>query len=178
MIGVDAPRLSPDRKQVAAVQRACHGRLAVSDISELPATACRGPLTALASVVTTTTAVSILIVEDDSLLRHAFRLLLEDAGYEVREAGSAREALAAVARQAPALILLDLGLPDRPGLEVARALTGDPDTRHIPVVALTGRVGPEERRACLEAGCKQYLAKPVEPRELIRRLPGLLGIAS
>ena len=124
--------------------------------------------------MTTTTAGSILLVEDDPLLRHAFRLLLEDAGYDVREAGSAREALAAVETRAPALILLDLGLPDRPGLDVVRQLTGHPDTQHIPVVALTGRVGAEEQRACMEAGCTQYIAKPIEPRELLRRLPGFL----
>jgi two-component system KDP operon response regulator KdpE len=124
--------------------------------------------------VTTPTAASILLVEDDPLLSHAFRLLLEDAGYEVREAGTAGQALEAVAQRAPNLILLDLGLPDRPGLDVVRELVADPETSHIPVVALTGRVGPEEQRACIEAGCTQYLAKPIEPRELLRRLPDFL----
>lgn len=123
--------------------------------------------------MTTTTSATILLVEDDTLLRHAFRLLLEDAGYEVLEAGTAAEALASVERQAPALILLDLGLPDRPGLEVVRELSGDPATRHIPIVALTGRVGPDEQQACIDAGCTEYLAKPIEPRELLRRLPAL-----
>lgn len=122
-----------------------------------------------------TTTASILLVEDDSLLRHAFRLLLEDAGYEVREAGTAAETLASVADRSPSLILLDLGLPDRPGLDVVRELMSDPGHRHIPIVALTGRVGPEERRACIEAGCTQYIPKPIEPRELLRRLPELLG---
>ena len=102
-------------------------------------------------------------------------MLLEDAGYEVTEAGSAAEALAAVAERPPALILLDLGLPDRPGLDVVRELAKTPTTREIPVVALTGRVGPEEQRLCMEAGCTQYLAKPIEPRELLRRLPDWLN---
>lgn len=124
--------------------------------------------------MTTTTAVSILLVEDDPLLRHAFRLLLEDAGYHVEEAGSAAETLRSIERRTPSLILLDLGLPDRPGLELARELAAHPDHHRIPVVALTGRVGPNERRACIEAGCTQYLAKPIEPRELLRRLPELL----
>jgi CheY-like chemotaxis protein len=116
----------------------------------------------------------ILLVEDDPLLRDAFRLLLEDAGYQVREAGSAKEALEAVDDAVPALVLLDLGLPDRPGLDVARELSSRTATRDVPVVALTGRVGPEERRMCLDAGCVQYLAKPIEPRELLRMLPGWL----
>jgi CheY-like chemotaxis protein len=127
------------------------------------------------SLVTATPTAPILLVEDDRLLRDAFRMLLEDAGYEVTEAGSAAEALAAVAARPPALILLDLGLPDRPGLDVVRELTQTPTTREIPVVALTGRVGPEEQRLCMEAGCTQYLAKPIEPRELLRRLPDWLN---
>jgi CheY-like chemotaxis protein len=121
--------------------------------------------------VTTATPSSILLVEDDPLLRHAFKLLLEDAGYIVHEAGTAGEALASVAAHSPSLVLLDLGLPDRHGLEVARELTRAPATRHIPIIALTGRVGPEEQRACIEAGCRHYIAKPIEPRELLRRLP-------
>jgi DNA-binding response OmpR family regulator len=116
----------------------------------------------------------ILIVEDDPLLRHAFRLLLEDAGYAVREAGTAQEALAAAFAETPDLVILDIGLPDRSGLEVARELSGALPTRHTPIVALTGRVGAEEQQACLEAGCSGYLAKPVEPRELLRRIPDLL----
>ncbi len=118
--------------------------------------------------------VKILIVEDDVLLREAFRLLLEDVGYEVREAGTAAEALDAVASDPPSLVLLDLGLPDRPGLEVARELRSTPDAHTTPVVALTGRVGAEERRACLEAGCTAYLPKPVEPRTLLRRINEVL----
>jgi DNA-binding response OmpR family regulator len=114
---------------------------------------------------------TILIVEDDPLLRHAFKLLLEDAGYGVREAGTAGEAIESATSQIPHLVILDLGLPDRSGLEVARELTGAAATRHVPVVALTGRVGPDEQRACIEAGCTDFLAKPVEPRELLRRVP-------
>ncbi|HEX9106593.1 MAG TPA: response regulator [Longimicrobiales bacterium] len=121
-------------------------------------------------------AARILLVEDDALLREAFRLLLEDVGYEVEEAGTAAEALRAVAAGKPALVLLDLGLPDRPGLDVARELRQDPETRDMPVFALTGHVGADERRACLDAGCSVYLAKPVEPRALIRRINEVLGI--
>lgn len=124
--------------------------------------------------MTEVSAGSILLVEDDPLLRQAFRLLLEDAGYEVREAGTAQQAMTAVEDRAPQLVLLDLGLPDRPGLEVARELMGRPETRHIKVVALTGHVGPRERQECLDAGCSHYFSKPIEPRELLRQLPDLL----
>jgi DNA-binding response OmpR family regulator len=117
---------------------------------------------------------TILLVEDDPLLRHAFRLLLEDAGYRVLEAGSAAEAMSTIGQAVPDLVLLDLGLPDRPGLDVARELRADARTRALPVVALTGRSGEAERRACLAAGCSHYFAKPVEPRELLNRIPDML----
>jgi CheY-like chemotaxis protein len=118
---------------------------------------------------------SILLVEDDPLLRDAFRLLLEDAGYRVHEAGTAAQALDRAATEKPALVLLDLGLPDRPGLEVARTITSHPELTHVRVVALTGRVGVRERDACFAAGCTHFFTKPIEPRELLRRLPELLG---
>ena len=122
-----------------------------------------------------TDAPSILLVEDDPLLRHAFRLLLEDAGYDVHEAGTAAEALEQTVTRKPALVLLDLGLPDRPGLEVAREITSNPDTAAVRVVALTGRVGARDRDACFAAGCSHFFTKPIEPRELLRRLPELIG---
>jgi CheY-like chemotaxis protein len=118
---------------------------------------------------------SILLVEDDLLLRGAFRLLLEDAGYRIREAASAGEALDAVALEIPALILLDIGLPDRPGLDVARILRDQPATAEIPIVALTGHAGEADRYACLGAGCTSYFAKPVEPRLLLKQVHSLVG---
>lgn len=119
-------------------------------------------------------AADILLVEDDSLLRRAFTLLLQDAGYRVREAGTAADAIEEARQRAPAMVLLDMGLPDRPGLDVARALREMPDTAGVPIVALTGRFGYDEEMACREAGCTHFFPKPIEPRELIRRLPEIL----
>jgi CheY-like chemotaxis protein len=120
--------------------------------------------------VVTTALATILLVEDDSLLRHAFKLLLEDAGYRIHEAGTAHEAIERSREEAPDLVLLDLGLPDAPGLDVARTLRLNESTQETPIIALTGRVGADEKRECIEAGCTSYLTKPIEPRELIRRL--------
>lgn len=117
---------------------------------------------------------SILLVEDDVLLRQAFRLLLEDAGYVCREAGSARETFQAVDEEVPALLLLDLGLPDMSGLELVRLLRERDDTAETPIVALTGRAGQDERDACLRAGCTDYFSKPMAPKDLLRRIPDLL----
>lgn len=120
--------------------------------------------------MTPPTIAAVLLVEDDLLLRDAFTMLLEDAGYTVTTAGSVAEALTAIERANPHVVLLDLGLPDRPGLDVVREMRANAVTRDVPVIALTGHVGPEERRACLEAGCTNYLAKPVEPKELLRQV--------
>jgi DNA-binding response OmpR family regulator len=120
-------------------------------------------------------AAPILLVEDDALLRQAFAILLEDAGYRVVEAGSAAEALTAAGKETPALVVLDIGLPDRSGLDVAQELRARVDTAEIPILALTGRVGAQEREACLSAGCTEYHGKPLQPQRLLERLDALLG---
>jgi CheY-like chemotaxis protein len=117
---------------------------------------------------------TILLVEDEPVLRRVFRTLLEASGYRVREAGSASEALGDVAVEKPSLILLDLGLPDASGLDVARALRAKPETSDVPVIAMTGRSGPDVQRSTREAGCLGHLVKPIEPKELLRRIPGWL----
>lgn len=117
---------------------------------------------------------TILIVEDDDLLRDAFKILLEDAGYQVLEAATGQAALEVAQDRLPALVILDMGLPDRSGIEVVRSIRQDPDLLDTPVIALTGRVGDEERRACLEAGCDRYLSKPIAPTALLSELPELL----
>jgi CheY-like chemotaxis protein len=117
----------------------------------------------------------LLVVEDDALLRQAFRLLLEDRGYAVAEASSAAEAISTAASDTPDLVLLDLGLPDAPGLDVARELRKHARTSLIPIIALTGRVGAEEKEECLQAGCTSYLTKPIEPKTLIRRIGEFLA---
>lgn len=116
----------------------------------------------------------ILLVDDEPLLRRAFRALLEASGYDVTEAGSAREAIERARAEQPSLVLLDLGLPDRPGLDIARELAQCSDG-HVPVIAMTGRSGPDIVVECLEAGCSGHLVKPIEPRELVRRIPAWLG---
>lgn len=117
---------------------------------------------------------TILIVEDDDLLRDAFKILLEDAGYQVLEAATGSAALEMAQSRLPALVILDMGLPDTSGIDVVRSMRQDPDLLDTPVIALTGRVGETERRACLEAGCDRYLSKPIAPAALLSELPELL----
>ena len=117
----------------------------------------------------------ILLVEDNEAIRGAFSILLEDSGYQVLQAASGAEALAASASQRPHLILLDLGLPDLNGLDVARALRARDDTRDTPIVALTGRALETDEEACRAAGCTDYLTKPINTEELLRVLASHLG---
>lgn len=117
---------------------------------------------------------AILLVEDDKLLRDSFEILLDDAGYRVLAAATAGRAIELVREERPGIVILDLGLPDRPGLDVVRAIRKDPSLAGLPVIALTGRVGAGEEAAALDAGCDRYLPKPVAPTQLLRELAALM----
>lgn len=117
----------------------------------------------------------ILLVEDNQTIREAFRMLLEDHGYRVLEAGTGEEALSIAGSTPPELVLMDLGLPDMGGLEVTRRMKADPRTRGAAVVALTGRALDTDQAACLEAGCAGFLAKPIDTEQLLGRIPEFLA---
>ena len=113
----------------------------------------------------------VLVVEDSDAIRAAFTILLEESGYAVAAAANGAEALRLAERRAPDLVLLDLGLPDLPGLDVARRLKAGAATARVPIVALTGRDDPADRAALMSAGCAAYLVKPVDTQQLIQSLP-------
>jgi PAS domain S-box-containing protein len=118
--------------------------------------------------------VPVLVVEDDPVLLDVTARLLEGAGYEVYRAASVAEALSAIAGSVPALVLLDLWLPDGDGLKVVRRVREEPSTRDVPIVAVSARATPAEVERALAVGCDAHLAKPVGGRELLGRLPELL----
>lgn len=117
---------------------------------------------------------SVLLVEDNEAIRGAFSILLEEGGYRVLQAASGTEAVETAVRERPDLVLLDLGLPDVGGLDVARTLRGRPETREIPIVALTGRALEVDEDACMAAGCTGYLTKPINTEQLLRLIPTFL----
>jgi two-component system, cell cycle response regulator DivK len=117
----------------------------------------------------------ILFVEDNETIRSAFSVLLEESGYRVALAASGEEAIRLAEDRRPALILMDLGLPDINGLEATRRLKANPATQAIPVVALTGRALASDAEACFDAGCTAYFSKPVDTRELMRTIPELIA---
>jgi CheY-like chemotaxis protein len=117
----------------------------------------------------------VLVVEDSDAIRTAFTILLEESGYDVAAAPTGAEAVRLASEREPDLVLLDLGLPDISGLEVARRIKAAPRTRSIPVVALTGRDDDADREALLAAGCSAYLLKPIDTKKLIQSLPSYIA---
>ncbi len=112
----------------------------------------------------------ILIVEDDVRLRQALRLCFDHLGYPVWEAASCAETLVLAERHKPDLILLDLGLPDGDGLEVARELRRRPTTTRIPIAILTGEWLVGNRAEILSSICAGIIPKPVTLERLERDL--------
>lgn len=115
-----------------------------------------------------------LVVEDNPLNLELVEAVLEREGYHVVSAGSAEEALEWLGRLRPDLVLLDIQLPGMNGLELARVLKADPRTARVPVVALSAHARPEDRAAALEAGCVEYVSKPVDTRALPGQLAAVL----
>jgi two-component system, OmpR family, KDP operon response regulator KdpE len=114
-----------------------------------------------------TAAPLVLVVEDELPIRRFLRASLAAAGYRVEEADTGERALKMAARQAPDLVLLDLGLPDLDGREVLRRLR---EWLSAPVVILSARDQEKEKVAALDAGADDYLTKPFGTAELLARL--------
>jgi CheY-like chemotaxis protein len=108
-----------------------------------------------------------LLVEDNEDAREAVRLLLETAGHVVHTVESGQAALEAALSCEPEVVLLDIGLPDIDGYEVARRLRAKFGAA-IRLIALTGYGQPDDRRRVREAGFDGHLVKPVNPDELPR----------
>ena len=115
----------------------------------------------------------ILVADDTESVRSLFNRLLAADGHEVISAADGAEALAAVHRHRPDVILLDVTMPVLDGLEVCRRLKADPATRLTPIVLVTGQTGLDDRIKGIEAGADEFLSKPVHPHELRARVRSL-----
>jgi two-component system phosphate regulon response regulator PhoB len=124
------------------------------------------------------TGKTILIVEDEDAIRQMVAFGLKRAGFEPVEAADVARARALVADRVPDLILLDWMLPDVSGVEYARSLRRDPDTKHIPIIMLTARADEDDKVRGLEAGVDDYLTKPFSARELTARIKAVLRRAA
>ena len=120
---------------------------------------------------------SVLVVDDNADMR-AYLTRLLGPHWTVRTTANGEEALAAVAEQAPDLVLTDVMMPRIDGFELLRRLRADPATRDIPVIMLTARAGQEASVEGLEAGADDYLAKPFRTEELLARVRVVLERAA
>jgi len=109
----------------------------------------------------------IVVIEDEAAIRRFLRATLTTNGYELIEATTGQEGLAQVARHQPALVLLDLGLPDLDGLEVTKRLR---EWTAVPIIVLSARGQERDKVAALDAGADDYLTKPFGVAELMARM--------
>ena len=120
-------------------------------------------------------APTILVVEDESSIASFVALYLKNAGYTVRTASTGNEALTLAASEQPALIVLDLMLPDLDGIEVCKRIRQDSD---VPILMLTARDEDVDKIIGLEVGADDYMTKPFNPRELVARVKSILRRAT
>ena len=119
----------------------------------------------------------ILVVDDDPDVLNVNLAVLQEAGFSATGAATAEECLAAVDREQPDLVLLDINLPDVSGLELCRRLKTNAETSGIAIVHLSGdRVSSEEQAAGLETGADGYIARPISNNELIARVKSILRL--
>ena len=113
----------------------------------------------------------ILIVDDESSIRDVLGQYLADEGFEVVQAGDGVTAVERARSDSPALIVLDLNLPELSGVEAFRQIRAESD---VPVIMLTARVNEVDRVVGLELGADDYIGKPFSPREVVARVKAVL----
>ena len=119
---------------------------------------------------------TLLLVDDEDDIREVAQLSLEmTAGWEVHTASSGAQALAAARALKPEAILLDVMMPEMDGPTTVRHLKADPETAGIPVILLTAKVQPSDRRAFEDLGVVGVLAKPFDPMALAGEVAAVLG---
>ena len=117
----------------------------------------------------------ILLVEDNEMNRDMLSRRLARRGYQVVIALDGEQGVAMARSEAPDLILMDMSLPVLDGWEAARQLKAAPETRAIPIIALTAHAMVGDREKAIEAGCNDYDTKPIEFPRLLGKIDAVLG---
>ena len=117
----------------------------------------------------------ILLIEDNEMNRDMLSRRLERKGFQVLMAVDGAQGIAMAKVESPDLILMDMSLPVLDGWEATRRLKGAPETRGIPIIALTAHAMAGDRAKALEAGCDDYDTKPIELPRLLEKIDALLG---
>ena len=117
----------------------------------------------------------LLIADDEDGIRALVRMTLDGESLEILEAADGDEAVTLARDNLPDVILLDVMMPGRSGLDVCRTLKSDPATAAIPVVMLTAKAQTADREEGRAAGADDYLTKPFSPIELLHKIDDLLA---
>ncbi len=120
----------------------------------------------------------VLFVDDDTSTRDGYVAYLGAHGYDVVPAATGHEALTFLGTIQIDLIVLDLGLPDIDGWELARRVRASPATAVVPILALTGADLPHERISAMRAGCDRHLGKPCDPAAVLEALQRMTADAA
>lgn len=120
-------------------------------------------------------AKSVLIADDEANISLAIQFLMKRAGYDVRVAEDGEEALEAVRRSPPDLIVLDVMMPKRDGYEVCQSIRSDPELAGVKIVMVSAKGGPIEVEKGKALGADEYLVKPFSTQELADRVADLLS---
>jgi two-component system cell cycle response regulator DivK len=115
----------------------------------------------------------VLIIDDARTNLLLTATILSRGGHTVLQAGKAFDGIEIAREKQPDLILMDLGLPDIDGITATHILKADPQTRNIPIIALTGYGSEKDREHARAAGCDGFLAKPVDSTELLAQVQSM-----
>ncbi len=118
----------------------------------------------------------VLIVDDDLETLRLVGLMLQRQGFQIVAANNGTQAMGMARTEKPAIIVLDIMMPDIDGYEVTRQLRKDPDTSNIPIILFTAKSQTEDKLTGYEAGADDYLTKPIHPAELVAKIKKLLEI--
>jgi two-component system phosphate regulon response regulator PhoB len=117
----------------------------------------------------------VLVADDEHNIRYILDFSLHAEGFSVVSAQDGEHALALAAEEAPDVVILDVMMPGRTGIETCRALKQDRRTAHIPVILLSARSAREDRENGLAAGADRYITKPFSPQKVVEAVLALLG---
>ena len=118
---------------------------------------------------------TVLVVDDDPVIQKLLQVNFEMEGYNVITASDGLEGLETARREHPDAIVLDVMMPKMDGLEVARTLKADDDTKSIPIVLLSAKAQQADLQAGQDTGADEYLTKPFDPLELLQRVATLIN---
>jgi DNA-binding response OmpR family regulator len=119
---------------------------------------------------------TVLIADDESAMRLLVNTTIESESYRVIEAGDGDEAWALIKKHKPSLVLLDIQMPGRSGLEILASIKGDPSLSGVRVILMTARALEADKTVGMAAGADFYLTKPFSPLELLARVQEALGL--